>query len=263
MWAWTAHHLRFQRIERGLTGDAVAKILNCSRSTISRLESGESRLTDKQAVKLDKVWRTGGFFTYALWYARLAPDPQWLSSYTEFEARASLIQMFSGQLIPVLCQTPEYARALLLAGRNADVEGDLAKRLARQKILSRHEPPELWILMTENVLTWPVGGTETMLGQLTYLKELAERPNVVLRIVPRGSGESEALDGSFKVITVREGEIGYIEAPTGGRLVMDADGARALRRRFERIGAKAAPVDSTAGFIERAMEALSEHSGMA
>ena len=213
-------------------------------------------MTDKQAAKLDKAWRTGGFFTFALWYARLAPDPQWLSSYTDFETRASVIQMFSGQLIPVLLQTRDYARSLLLAGRNTDVESDLAKRLARQELLARPEPPELWVLLTENVLTWPVGGVETMLGQLAYLRELAERPNVTLRIVPRRSGASEALDGSFKVITVREGEIGYIEAPTGGRLVMDADGARALRMRFDRIGAKAAPVDSTAEMIERAMEAL-------
>ncbi|TDB84053.1 XRE family transcriptional regulator [Actinomadura sp. KC216] len=256
MWAWMAYQLRFQRIERSLTGDAVAKILNCSRSTISRLESGEAQLTDKQAAKLDKVWRTGGFFTFALWYARLAPSPQWLSSYTEFEARASLIHMFSGQLIPVLLQTPEYAHALLLAGRNKDVEGDLAKRLARQKLLTRPDPPELWVLLTENILTWPVGGVETMLAQLTHLRELAEQPNIIMRIVPRTSGASEALDGSFKVITVREGEIGFIEAPTGGRLVMDADGARALRMRFDRIAAKAAPVDSTAELIKQAMEAL-------
>lgn len=256
MRAWIAHQLRFQRIERGLSGDAVAKILSCSRSTISRLESGEARLTDKQAAKLDKAWRTGGFFTYALWYARLAPDPQWLASYTAFECRASLIHMFSGQVIPVLLQTPDYARALLLAGRNADVEGDLAKRLARQKLLTRPNPPELWILLTENVLTWPVGGVETMRRQLDHLRELAARSDVILRIVPRRSGESEALDGSFKVITVREGEVGYIEAPTGGRLVLDTDGARDLRMRFDRIGAKAAPVDSTVEMIEQAMEAL-------
>lgn len=82
------------------------------------------------------------------------------------------------------------------------------------------------------------------------------RPDCTIRIVPRLAGASEALDGSFKVLAVREGEIGYIEAATGGRLVMDVDGARALRMRFERIGAKALPVDSTAEMIQRAMESL-------
>ncbi|WP_433474130.1 helix-turn-helix domain-containing protein [Spirillospora sp. CA-142024] len=256
MWAWIAYQLRFQRIERGLSGDAVAKILNCSRATISRLESGEARLKDKQAAKLDKTWRTGGFFAIALWFAQLAPDPQWLRSYTDFEARASLVQMFDGQVIPVLLQTPEYARALVEAGRNEDVESILGARSARQQCLARTDPPELWVLLTENILTWPVGGIDVMLAQLAHLRELAEQPNITMRIVPRQAGASEALDGSFKVITVREGEIGYIEAATGGRLVMDADGSRALRMRFDRIGAKAMPVDSTAEMLQRAMEAL-------
>lgn len=256
MWAWTAYQLRFQRIERGLSGDAVAKLLNCSRATITRLESGEARLKDKQAARLDKEWRTGGYFATALWFAQLAPDPQWLQSYTGFEARASIMHMFNGQLVPALLQTPEYARALLHSGREPDVEGTLAARLARQKVLSRPDPPELWILLTENVLTWPVGGAETMLAQLAYLLELSLQPNCTMRIVPRRSGASEALDGSFKVITVREGEVGYTEAATGGRLVMDTNGARALRVRFDRIAAKALPVDSTAETIQQAMETL-------
>ena len=258
MWAWIAYQLRFQRIERGLSGDAVAKLLNCSRATITRLESGEARLKDKQAAKLDKEWRTGGFFATALWFAQLAPDPQWLQSYTAFESRASIMHMFNGQLVPAPLQTPDYTRALLQSGRNteAEVERALTERLARQEILARSDPPELWVLLTENILTWPVGGAETMRAQLAHLLEVAEQPNCTMRIVPGKSGASEALEGSFKVISVREGEVGYIEAATGGRLVMDADGARALRTRFERIGAKAMPVDSTVGMIQRAMELL-------
>ncbi|MBE1531091.1 helix-turn-helix domain-containing protein [Actinomadura algeriensis] len=263
MWAWIAYQLRYQRIERSLTGDAVAKLLNCSRATISRLETGEARLQDKQAAKLDKEWRLGPFFTVALWYARLAPDPQWLATYTQFEARASLIQMFDGQLVPVLLQTPDYARALVEAGRNDDVERILAARSARQEAIFRPDSPEIWVLLTENVLTWPVGGTDIMLAQLAYLRELSEQPNIVLRIVPRTSGASEALDGPFKIINVRNAEVGYIEAATGGRLVMDVNGARDLRSRFDRIGAKALPVDFTPEMIQRATEALSEQASVA
>jgi hypothetical protein len=32
MWAWPAHDLTFYRTQRGLSGDAVAKLLNCARS---------------------------------------------------------------------------------------------------------------------------------------------------------------------------------------------------------------------------------------
>ncbi|MFI6521670.1 helix-turn-helix transcriptional regulator [Spirillospora sp. NPDC050679] len=256
MWAWIAFTLRFQRVERGLSGDAVAKVLNCARSTISRLESGEAKLNDQQAAKLDKVWRTGGFFTTALRYARLGHDPNWLASYVRFEARASMIRMFNGQYIPALFQTEPVARALLEAGRNEDVEGALAQRAERQRVLSRTPPPELWLIMPETVLWWPIGGVKAWREQLAHLVDLSELPNVTLRILSRACGAHEGLDGTFKVITVKEGEIGFVEAPTGGRLIMDGEKAQELRLRFERIGALALPVHSSRSRIMEAMEDL-------
>lgn len=255
IWAWIAYSLRFHRMDRGLTGDAAAKLINCSRSTISRLESGDAKLNDNQAATLDSAWRLGHFFAVALWFARLGYDPNWQKNYVQFESRASIVQMFSNQLVPVLFQTPEYARALLVAGRNADVDGDLARRMARQEPLTRVPPPELWLLLSESVLEWPVGNVQILKQQLAHLHDLSHLPHVTIRVVPKSAGAYEGLDGSFKVITVKEGEVGFIEAPTGGRLVMDADEARDLRLRFERIGAVALPVDSSRDLIRRAMEA--------
>ncbi|MFB4302265.1 multiprotein-bridging factor 1 family protein [Actinomadura sp. NTSP31] len=63
MWAWIAYSLRFHRMQRGLTGDAMAKLLKCSCSSISRLENGEAKLDEKQAATLDAAWNTGGHFT--------------------------------------------------------------------------------------------------------------------------------------------------------------------------------------------------------
>jgi transcriptional regulator with XRE-family HTH domain len=256
MWAWMAYALRWNRIERGETGDLLAKTLNVARSTISRLENGDAKLTDKQAAKLDKKWRTGGFFTIALWYARLGHDPNWLKNLAEFERRASAIYNYDGQLVPALLQTPDYARALLLAGRPKDLEGAVAKRMARQAILDKPEPPELCVLLSESALDLPIGGPEVMRAQLAHLLEMAERPNIVVRVVPREAGAHEGLDGPFKVFTVREGDIGFVEAPTGGRLVPVAEEARELRARFDRIGHVALPIQSSRQLIESLMEAM-------
>lgn len=256
MWAWIAYALRWNRIERGETGDVLAKRLNCARSTISRLESGEAKLADKQAAVCDKEWRTGDFFATALYYARLGYSPNWLQSLTEFENRASMIYSYAGQLVPALLQTPDYARALLVAGRNKDVEGDLAKRMARQVLLDKPDPPELSVLLSESVLDIPVGGPAVMCAQLGHLLAMSERSNIVVRVVPRDAGAHEGLDGPFKIFTVREGDVGFVEAPTGGRLVPETDEARELRSRFERIGNVALPVHSSRKLITSLMEAM-------
>lgn len=256
MWAWIAYSLRFHRMQRGLTGDSVAKLLNCARSSISRLENGEAKLDEKQAAILDEAWRTGGHFSIMVWYARQGHDPTWFKSFTEFEARAERIHSYDGQLIPALFQTPGYARALLESGRNQDVEEDLKKRMARQRVLDSNSPPELWVLLSESAIDIPVGGADVMREQLAYLLELSRRPNVFLRIVPKSAGAHEGLDGPFKIITVKQGEVGFVEAPNGGRLVLEAAEVRGLKLRFDRIGAVALPVESSRRLIEQLMESF-------
>jgi hypothetical protein len=167
-----------------------------------------------------------------------------------------MIQMYGGQLVPALLQTPDYARALLVAGRNADIEGDLDNRLARQSLLSKPHPPDVWVLLAESVLDWPVGGPEIMKAQLARLLELSDLPHMTLRVVPKSAGAHEGLDGPFKVITVEEGEVAFVDAPNGGRLVMDTAEVRGLRLRFDRIGAVALPIDSSRNLIRQAMETM-------
>ncbi|MFG2016829.1 hypothetical protein, partial [Actinomadura geliboluensis] len=78
MWALIAYYLRFCRLQRKLTGDLMGEILNCSKSTVSRLETGALKLDEKQATTLDQAWDTGGIFGFLVWYATLGHDPDWL-----------------------------------------------------------------------------------------------------------------------------------------------------------------------------------------
>ncbi|REE95765.1 helix-turn-helix domain-containing protein [Thermomonospora umbrina] len=264
MGAWIAYSLRFHRMERGLTGSAVGKLLNCARSSVSRLENDEARLEERQAAILDEAWRTGGLFSIMLWYARQGHDPTWFKGFLEFEERALMIHSYDGQLVPALFQTPEYARALLECGRsNLDVEAGVAKRLARQKRLEGKDSPELWVMLSESVLDIPIGGREVMREQLAHLIELSKRPNVFLRVIPKIAGAHEGLDGPFKIITVKSGEVGFVEAPNGGRLVLEAAEVRELKLRFDRIGAIALPVDSSRRLIEQQMENFDESPHLA
>jgi hypothetical protein len=243
-------------MQRGLTGDAVAKLLNCARSSISRLENGEAKLDEKQAAVLDEAWNTGGHFALLVWYARQGHDPTWFKAFTDFESRASLTKQYSGQLIPALLQTPAYARALLIAGREKDVEPAVTDRLRRQSVLDKDPPPELWVLLAETALEVIVGGKAVMREQLERLLDMSALPHVTLRVVPNSAGANQGLDGSFKIIKVKEGEVAFVEAPNGGRLVADVAEVESFKLRFDRIGAVALPVDSSQTLIKQYVETM-------
>lgn len=132
----------------------------------------------------------------------------------------------------------------------------VAERMARQAILDRADPPLLWILLDEAVLERPVGGSAVMRTQLCRLLEAAEESNISVRIVPRSAGAHPGQDGSFKLMRVEIGEIGFVEAPGGGRLILDSDEVVQYGVRYDRIGAKALPEDLSSKLIAEAMERL-------
>jgi transcriptional regulator with XRE-family HTH domain len=135
--AWLAHDLRFSRNQRGLSGDAVAKLINCARSSLSRLENGEAKLDEGQAAKLDERWQTGGHFGTILWYARLGHDPNWFKQHLDIESEASVIKVFEALVIPGLLQLPEYAYQLITAGGPPDIDELLAERMSRQAVFGQ------------------------------------------------------------------------------------------------------------------------------
>ncbi|MFB9834179.1 helix-turn-helix domain-containing protein [Actinoallomurus acaciae] len=254
LWAFMAYLLRFHRMERGMSGGALADLLKCARSSISRLENADAKLTEAQAAQVDEEWRTGGLFGVLLYFARLGHEPNWLKSFTEAELRALVMKIYAGQLIPALFQTPEYARAVFTVGRDPDVEGSVNARMARQRLLTRKDPPEVWVLLAETALLVHVGGARVMHDQLGRLLELSELPNVTLRVVPNAAGANSGLDGPFKIVTLKEKSVAYVEALNGGRLIPEASEVADITTRFDQIGAVAEPVDSSRRLIRALME---------
>ncbi|MEV5710045.1 helix-turn-helix transcriptional regulator [Actinoallomurus sp. NPDC052274] len=256
MWAWMAHDLRFHRAQRGLTGDAVAEILNCARSSISRLENAEAKLDDRQAAALDRTWRTGGHFSIQLWDAQLGHDPNWHQQHLDIEARSSVIKVFEALVVPGLLQTPEYAHAVIATSGVSNVDRLVEERMSRQAILTRDGPPVLWVMITESVLDWPIGGPAVMRSQLARLLEASELLNVGIRVVPRSAGAHFGVDGSFKIMSGPSGDVAYTESPGGGRLVPSAEEVRSYLLRYDRIGQQALPEDQSRELIERVMEMM-------
>lgn len=258
LWAFIACHLRFCRLQHKLTGDLMGEILICSKSTVSRLETGGLQLDMPQAAALDCAWDTGGLFSTLVWYATLGHSPDWFKQYVDLEQKASVIKVWEVALIPGLLQTADYARAGLMTGGVEDVEAAVEQRLRRQAILDREHPPVLWVLLAESLLELPCGGPAVMKAQLAHILELSERPNIGIRVVPKSVGHHPGLDGAFMLITMSHPhtEVAFVEAPGGGRLVPNITEVASYALRYDRIGQQALPEDPSRDLIKRVMEAM-------
>lgn len=257
MWAWIAFDVRFYRLRARMSGEELGRVMGCDRSAVSKIETGAAKITEQQAKDLDKYFNTGGHFFRLLYYARLGHNPDWFKEHVSYEARAAVLKMFEVALIPGLFQTPEYARSLMEEAGIEDLEEQVEKRMLRQETLGRRPRPLVWVILTENILDWPIGGPKIMRDQLVRLLEASAEPNIKIRIIPRSAGSHIGVDGAFKILSAPEGgDVAYTEAHGGGRLVLSAPEVRAFATRWDRVGAKALPEEPSRSLIEKAVEAM-------
>lgn len=257
--AWLAYDLRAYRKRHGMTGTQVGKIIGYVRSHVSNLEAGRVQLDMKQAERLDEAWDTGGHFQRLVTFARKGHDPNWFLQHGQYEAAASVIGIYQGQIIPPPLQTEDYMRALLAESDAEDLEQAVQSRMARQDaILSRSSPPYVWVLMDEDAITSEIGGRRVMFAQLSHLLELGKLPHVSVRLLPKSAGAHLGLDGPFRLITVKNRLVAYVGARRGGRLIEDAAEVQELAVDYERIGFKALSEDASRTRIAEFLEVASE-----
>jgi Domain of unknown function (DUF5753) len=106
--------------------------------------------------------------------------PDAYETFIGFEAEAASIRTYEAQVVPGLLQTAEYARAIMQADGTFEDSQTASQRvvvrMARQTLLTRDPPPELWVILDEAVLRRPIGGQDVQRKQLLRLVEASERP---------------------------------------------------------------------------------------
>ena len=255
LWHLTAVEVRRQRELHGLSGNRLAAILDCDRSTVSRIENGLRRLSVDYAAKLDRLWSTSGLFTRLVRFASATDAGDWFTGLTEHEARATRHRMWEALLMPGLLQTPDYARAALEAGLIDGVDQALEKRMARQTaVFGKTKTPLLSVILNWVVLEQIVGDPAIMRAQLAHLLEMCDLPHVSVRVLERSTGAHVGLDGSFTLLTVDDRDIAFADAPERGRLMIDPADVQRFAARYDRVSDVAAPVGPSRTLIERAME---------
>jgi transcriptional regulator with XRE-family HTH domain len=197
-----AAELRAIRESRGKSGDNVAAALKWSPSKISRYELARTGLKVPEVEKLlDYYEITGSRRAHLLELARDAARKGWWDDFTDelspdyqqfigFEHEAVSIAIWHVEVIPGLLQTQAYARHIIANyGLIEPIAPGMIERLVRirmqrQQVLTRESPAQLSVVLDESSLRRRVGDERVMYDQLTYLAELADRPNIAIRILP-------------------------------------------------------------------------------
>lgn len=211
--ATARHALRQRREQQGLTQEGAAFALRVAVSTYRSWERGEktprvgyrprlAKLLDVSLTQVDTYLSSNG--------DTAAPNghavPAWLGHLASIEQGASQICCFEPVVVHGLLQTAEYAAAVERFDPVPRTEEGVARRVdlrvARQRVLTREpDPLDLSVVLDESVLYRVAGGREVMGAQLDHLTEMAERPNVDLRVLPLDAGVFSAAFGAFKLLS--------------------------------------------------------------
>jgi len=188
-------------------------------------------------------------------YLKQRAYPGWFIRWPEKEAQATVLRSFELIVIPGLLQTQGYARTLLnhrIGSSDEEVDEIVAARMERQAILDRAKPPELWVAIEEAVLRRPVGGPAIMHEQLNHLLQVANRPNVVLQVIPSSVGVHGGLAGAGFIVAdfADAPRVAYQETQVGGQVIEDHDDITTLLAAWDRLRAEALPRRASLDLIE-------------
>ncbi|SFQ71674.1 hypothetical protein SAMN05421810_11473 [Amycolatopsis arida] len=186
------------------------------KSTLSRIETGKRNMSYEEAVQLIGLYKVSGdrrdrllnmartMHEAGWWEQGLRGLPADTSSLADYESEAKRITNWAPLMIPGLLQTMEYGRTWMLADGldPEDVEVRLTARLRRQHILTGDVQYAAFI--GEPALHAEVGGLQVLSTQLGALLDMAQRPNVTIRVVPSRVGAHRGQLGGFLALEFDE-----------------------------------------------------------
>jgi transcriptional regulator with XRE-family HTH domain len=257
--------LRRYRENVGYALEDAARVLECDRSKISRIETGQRGIRPKELrellteygvpateqLALVSIASRGGQQSWWHPYADTMSDAY--LDYVIMESAASEIMTYEAQLVPDLLQTDEYARAIAAAEpgyvtSQQREDAVAAKAVRRQAVLSGAR--RLSVVLGEGALHQVVGGMDVLAGQISDLIRLSEdAPMVTLQVLPFSAGaHAGAGSGSLAILRFPDAPslgVVYMEALSGGiYLESQSDVARYIRAFALLRAAALSPADS-------------------
>jgi transcriptional regulator with XRE-family HTH domain len=242
--------LRARREQMGLLQREFAEKAHLSLSSVKQYEAGKKKPGRPFATWCDDFYGCPGTFE-RLYDGMIAESyPSWFGPRVLFEDKATRIHEWEMRGIPGLLQTRSYASAVIRACRPYDageeLERDAAARIERQNILTRDDPPKLWVVLSEGVLRQAVGGVRVMRDQLGHLLSLAEAQGIVLQVLPFAVTDAPGVDGPAALFEFEDSPaVAYLEGWGSGRVLKDPKEVAAIATALSMVkGCALSPIDS-------------------
>jgi hypothetical protein len=251
------------RKRAGLTVEDAAKALDWSPGRITYMELVKWKSADYGNV--ERVLRLYDVppeeMAALLDLARQTKEKAWWRVYDDvygaspplagFEEASTLIRAHASAIVPGLFQTEDYARAIFTGGQvlaPTAIDRMVEFRLARQQILERETPPEIWAILDEAALLRLVGGAAVMAAQIRRLIELAAWPHITIQVVPNSVGAHAGLTGGRFMILDFAGDdqpLVFLEEASSSLFLETSEDVQAYTLMFSRITSAAlGPEDS-------------------
>ena len=205
--------LRQLREAAALTLDDAADEVDMTKSTISRIEHGQTIARPGIVRALLNLYGvTGADHAGLMQLARDARTPGWWRAYSDvlpsahldylaLESEADTISVYDASVVHGLCQTAEYTRHVMRADvvppllSDEEIERRVEVRQNRQARLTGPNRPSVCVIVDEAALSRPVGGPDVMRRQLEHLLKLSDLCNVSVQVAPLAIGAHPALPG--------------------------------------------------------------------
>ncbi|KAF5997530.1 helix-turn-helix transcriptional regulator [Streptomyces sp. WAC00263] len=247
--------LRRHRESAGLTQRQLGDIVNYTGSLVGQIETARKLPTPEFSERVDAALGTGGLLSRLVGLVMRSQLPAWFQQVAELEARAVEICSFQTHMVLGLLQTDAYARAVLGALDQTDLDDRTAVRLARQRILEKEEPPVFWAVLSEAALHQEIGGPKTMREQLAHLLSFEDNSRINIQVLPYRVGAHAGLQGSFDLYRfASDPTIVYTESYGSGHPTASPDTVKDCSLRYDHLRASALSLRDSAELIRRAME---------
>jgi len=251
--------LKLWREAAGFTQAEFGTAIGYGEELVSSVERGRRIPRPEYLDAADEVLGAGGKIAALKEDVAEIRYPKKVRDLKKLEAEAVELGAYNNSVIQGLLQTEEYARALFNSRRpgftEEEVEQQVAARLARQEILDLVAGRRAFsFVQCESTLRRPIGGKMVLRHQLERLLEIAKLRNVDLQILPLDREENSGTDGSFRVLTLKDGTtVAFSEAPLSSRVMTAPKETTVLGMRYGVLRAQAlSPRDSSA-FIEKVL----------
>jgi len=250
--------LREARHKAGLSSDELGDKLGYSGAMVRSVESGHRVPQADFARRADEFFEYPGIFAKMEERLRDLPFPASYRPFVPHEKAARVLRIFEPALVTGLFQTPEYPRAVLGKRPHTtaeEVENLLTARLARQEILTRDEPPLVYLVMDEAVLHRPVAAPDVMAARLEHLANLAAWPTISIQVVPYSAGGHIGLLGAFTIAEMGDmSAMVFLENAADGQTVEDHERISQVVAHFDALRGEALPVGASRDLIVKVAE---------